>query len=198
VTPSEVAEARRLGRPRSAACDAAILDAAIELFVEIGYEGFTMEAAAARAGVGKATLYRRYGTKLELVMAAAQRLGEQKGPIPDTGAVREDLLGLARGYRRMLTATDAGRAFPAMLAAKARHPELERAHTRFVSERRRASFVVVTRATERGELPAGTDPGLLVDLLHAPLFYRVFVSGEPVTDRYLLQLVDSVLAGARG
>jgi AcrR family transcriptional regulator len=199
VTTGDVAEAeRRLGRPRSTEADRAILDAAIEQFVELGYDAITMEGVAARAGVGKATIYRRYPTKLDLVMAAAAQLGERKGPVPDTGSLRADLVQLARGYRRMLTGTDTGRAIPAMIAAKARCAELHDAHTRFVAERIAKSSVVVRRAVERGELPAGTDPEEVVELVFGPLFYRVLVSGRPVGDAYLERLVDKVLAGVGG
>ncbi len=195
MTPSEVAAESRPGRPRSAEVDRAILDAAIELFVDLGYDAITMEGVAARAGVGKAAIYRRYPTKLDLVMAAAARLGERKGPVPDTGSLREDLIQLARGYRRMLTSTDTGRAVPAMIAAKARCAELHAAHSRFVADRFDASAVLVARAVERGELPAGTDDHLVVEMVLGPLVHRVLVSGLPVNDAYLGGLVDAVLHG---
>ena len=199
MTPAEVAEAeRRAGRPRSAEADRAILDAAIELFIELGWDALTVEGVAARAGVGKATVYRRYATKLDLVMAATARLGERKGPVPDTGSVRDDLLGLARGYRRMLTATDSGRAIPLMMAAKARCEELHRAHAGYVGERMGASSAVITRAVLRGELPEGTDAQLVVEMIMGPLLHRAYVTGLPIGDAYLERLVDTVLAGARG
>jgi AcrR family transcriptional regulator len=198
MTPSEVVDAaRRIGRPRSTECDRAILDAAIEVFVEQGYDALTMEGVATRAAVGKATVYRRYPTKLDRVMAAAEQLGERKGPIPDTGAVRGDLLALGRNYRRFLTGTDTGRAIPAMVAAKARCAELADAHSRYVAQRHAASTVVIERAIARGELPRTVDAGLVVEMVFAPLFHRVLVSGLPVPDAYLERLVDTVLAGAR-
>lgn len=198
MTPAEVADAERpLGRPRSAECDRAILDAAAELFVELGYDGVTMEGVAALAGVGKATVYRRYPAKVDLVMAVAEQLGERKGPVPDTGNVRDDLLALGRTYRRFLTGTDTGRAIPAMVAAKAQCAELAAAHARYVEQRQAAAAVVVERAIERGELPEGTDALLVIEMVVAPLFHRVVVSGLTVSDGYLATLVDTVLAGAR-
>lgn len=183
---------RRIGRPRSATADQAILDAAIELFIELGYDGLTMEGVAARAGVGKTTVYRRYPGKVDLVMAAAERLSRQKGPTPDTGTLRGDLLALARGFRRMLT-TDAGRAIPATLAANARNPELALAHRSFIAQRRADSAAVVTRAIARGELGSEVDVDLLLDLLTAPLFLRAFITGQSLDDAYLGALVDGVI-----
>ena len=86
---------RRPGRPRSAAADASIVRATLELLLEEGYRGLTMEQVRARAGVGKATLYRRYGSKQDLVSAAIQHLN-QPLELPDTGSVRADILGFAR------------------------------------------------------------------------------------------------------
>jgi len=198
VTPAEVVHADRPpGRPRSVECDRAILDAAAELFVDLGYDGITMEGVAAKAGVGKATVYRRYPAKVDLAMAVAEHLGARKGPVPDTGNVRDDLLALGRAYRRFLTDTETGRAIPAMVAARAQCAELAAAHARYVEQRHAASAVVVERAIERGELPEGTDAMLVVEMVVAPLFHRVVVSGRPVTDRDLGTLVDTVLAGAR-
>lgn len=190
-----VDEDRRLGRPRSAEADEAIERAAIDLFIEVGYDAFTVEEVAARAGVGKATIYRRHPTKVDLVMAAALRLCEQKGPVPDTGDLRADLIGLAQGYRRMMTATDTGRAIPVLLAGKARNPELARAHEAFVASRRAESGSVVARAIERGDLAPGVDAGLLIDLVYGTVFHRVFVSGQPVDDTVLAHLVDTLLEG---
>ena len=185
--------ATRVGRPRSPEADTAILDAATDLFIELGWDGLTMEGVAARAGVGKATIYRRYPCKVDLLMAAAERIGEKKGPVPNTGTLRGDLRVLALNYRRMLTASDAGRAIPVTLAAASRAPEVCAAHRDYIRERRAESAVVLERAIERGELRDEADVGLVLDLLAAPLFYRVFVSGEPVDDPYLDSLTEAVV-----
>jgi AcrR family transcriptional regulator len=192
VTAAEGTSARP-GRPRSVAADEAILAATTELFIELGYDALTVEQVAARAGVAKATIYRRYPSKVDLVIAAARALGDAKGPAPDTGDIRADLLALARAHRRMLTSTDAGRAIPAMIAARPRDRELAAAHSAFVAERRASSTAVLRRAIDRGELPAATDVELLVDLVVAPLFYRVLVVGARIPDRYLERLVDTTL-----
>src|SRR5439155_3363439 len=115
VTSTEVP--RPPGRPRSAEADEAILEAAVELFAEVGLEGLTVEGVAARAGVGKATIYRRYPGKADLVVAAARRFTE--GPIdpPDTGSTRGNFRALVDGVIRLLTTTPLGRVLPILVAA---------------------------------------------------------------------------------
>jgi AcrR family transcriptional regulator len=188
-----VAPERRPGRPRSAVADEAILEAATEAFIECGWDGLTIEGVAARAGVGKTTIYRRYPGRLDLLVAAATRLADQKGAVPDTGTLRGDLLALVDAYLAMLWSTRAGRAIPAMVAAVARNPELAIAYRQFISERRRESAEPFERAIRRGDVPIDVDVGLALDLLVAPLFYRAFVSLEPVGDDYRDGLVDAVL-----
>ena len=182
------------GRPRSEEADVAILDATNDLFCELGYEGLSIEAVAARAGVAKTTIYRRYPTKLDLVIAANGCMSKGMIPTPDTGSLRADLVAIAQGYRRMLRETDVGRAIPMMMAAKAKNPELARAHEVFVQEKRDLTIGVIRRGIERGEMPSDTDPVLVADLLTGAVFQRVFVTGQPVTARYLDALVDQILS----
>jgi AcrR family transcriptional regulator len=184
---------RRPGRPRSVAVDEAILDAAIDAFIEGGWDGLTMEGVAARAGVAKTTIYRRYASRLDLIRAAAERLAEEKGAAPDTGTLRGDLIALAHAYLGMLAETRTGRAIPAMVAATARHPDLAATYRAFIAERRRESVAPIERAVLRGDIPIATDPQVILDLLVAPLFYRAFVSHEPTDDGYVTRLVDAVL-----
>lgn len=193
MTAASATEERRPGRPRSAEADAAILDAAIDAFIEGGWEGLSIEGVAASAGVGKTTIYRRYPTRLDLVLAAAEKLAEDKGAAPDTGTLRGDLRALADAYLRMVDETRAGHAIPAMVAATARNAELAAAYRSFIGDRRRISAVSLARAVQRGELALAADPQLVLDLLVAPLFYRAFVSREPLDDRYVDTLVDAVL-----
>ena len=190
----EVAKSRDVsGRPRSAVADASILEAATELFCDLGYEGLSFEGVAAKAGVGKTTIYRRYPTKLDLVMAVNGCLSAGMTPEPNTGRLRDDLVVLARNFHAMLSQTDAGRAIPKVLAAKLANPELARAHEAFVAGRRDITIGVIRRGIERGELPSETDPTLIADLITGPLFLRVFVTGQPVTRRYIDALVDQIL-----
>jgi len=193
VTTAGATRERRPGRPRSAEADAAILDAAIDAFIAGGWDGLSIEGVAAAAGVGKTTIYRRYPSRLDLILAAAEKLCEEKGAAPDTGTLRGDLRALADSYLRMVAETRAGHAIPAMVAATAKNTELAAAYRSFIGDRRRISAVPLARAARRGDLALDADPQLILDLLVAPLFYRTFVSREPLDDRYVDTLVDAVL-----
>jgi AcrR family transcriptional regulator len=144
--------------------------------------------------VSKATIYRRYPSKAELLIAAAAVLsGSAKGPIPDTGSLRDDLVALGLGYRRLLEDSDAGRAIPAMIIARNRDPELAEAHRAFIAERRSEAAGVVARGVARGELRADADVELVVDLVAGPLFYRILINGDSLADGYVDGLVEAVL-----
>jgi AcrR family transcriptional regulator len=190
--PSDV-RVRRAGRPRSAEADAAILDAATEEFIEHGLDGMSVDEVASRASVSKATIYRRYTSKLALVVAAARRCCAQHLLVSETGSLDDDLRSLARGTVQMLHASQAGRAMPRMVAESARQHALGEERRAFIAERRSQPIALVERAIERGELRPGTDPAVLVDMLSAPLFYRYLLSGEPCDDAYVDELVAAVL-----
>ncbi len=182
------------GRPRSTVADAAILQAAIETFCEQGYDGLSVEAVAARAGVAKSTIYRRYPAKLDLVMDALGCVAHAVIPTESTGDLRTDLLAIAHGYLAMLTDSYAGRSIPMMLSAKSRSPELAAAHNALVEERRGAFVAIIQAGIDRGELPAPTDATIVADMLSGALFMRVFVTGRGVTEADIDALVDLLLA----
>ncbi|HEY6318137.1 MAG TPA: TetR/AcrR family transcriptional regulator [Acidimicrobiia bacterium] len=184
----------RPGRPRSPECDQAIVDAALAVFANEGYDGFTIEAVAARAGVGKATVYRRYPGKAELIVRAVSCLTSAEVPEPDTGSLHGDLTFVAHHLVHLLTRTVAGRCVPQLAAALPRSPALAREHRRFLAERRAITRAVLERAIARGDIPVGTDPEVVTDLLVGPLFYRLLVSGAPLTAAYADEVVDSVVA----
>jgi AcrR family transcriptional regulator len=188
------AAARAPGRPRSEVADRAILDAAMEVFAEAGLDGVTVEGVATRAGVGKATIYRRYPCKVDLVIAAAGALCEAEAPKPDSGSVDGDLRVVARNLVRLLTQTIAGQAMPQMVADSARHDEMREAQRRFVASRHAVTAVAIARGIERGELRADTDIDLVVDLIGGPIFYRHLVSGGRLDSTFADRLVDSALA----
>ena len=183
----------RRGRPRSVAADEAILEAAIDAFVEDGWNGLTIEGVAARAGVGKATIYRRYPCRMDLLFAAARRLAQERDPVPDAGSLRGDLLALVESFVAMTRTTRHGQAIPEMVAATAKSPELAEPYRQFLAERRAGWRVPITRGIERGEVPAGVDAELLVELMIGPLFYRAFVSHEPIDAAFVHRLVDAAL-----
>jgi AcrR family transcriptional regulator len=184
---------RRPGRPRSLAADAAILDAALEVFADAGWDGFTIEEVAVRAGVGKATIYRRYPCKVDLVMAAAGCVAFSASAAPDTGNVADDLRAVARSLVELLTKTPAGRAVPQVVAAVERNADLRRAHRGLSASRRASTTNAVRRGIERGELPPDTDPELVADMIAGPIFYRRLLSGAKLDAAYADRVVDNAL-----
>jgi AcrR family transcriptional regulator len=183
----------RPGRPRSAEADQAIVDAALAVFAEEGFDGLTMEAVAARAGVGKATVYRRYPGKAELVIRAASCLSAAEAPEADTGSLRGDLQAIARNLVHLLTATVAGRCVPELVAALPHCAQLAGEHRRFIAARRRLTVRAVDRAVARGDLAADTDAEIVADLLAGPIFYRHLVMRGCLDNRYADRVVEAVL-----
>ena len=182
------------GRPRSARADAAILDATLELLAEGGYAALTMEGIADRAGVGKATLYRRWKSPEEVVAAAVATFVEEIR-IPDTGSLEEDLRLLMHRAVEVYRGRP-GRVLPGLLAAMAASEEVGRAvREHFLDGRRAALATVVDRAVERGELDPAVDVELVLDFLGGPLFYRILVTGGALDDALAGGVVDVVLRG---
>jgi AcrR family transcriptional regulator len=186
-------EPRRPGRPRSAECDEAILEAAVQLFAEGGLDGLTVEGVAARAGVGKATIYRRYPCKIDLVVAASRAFAIDGDAAPDTGDTRADLRVLVDQLIAMLTDTPLGRVIPVIVADRMRVPELAEAHREIVEEKRARHRAVVSCGIARGDLRADVDVDAVVDAYVGPIFYRFLVSDAPLDDAYAGSLVDTVL-----
>ncbi|MET0627959.1 MAG: TetR/AcrR family transcriptional regulator [Acidimicrobiia bacterium] len=188
------ADLRRMpGRPRSIEADAAILQATIELFADSGYEGLTVEGVAARAGVSKATVYRRYPGKVELVVAACRAYADVTRAAPDSGSLRGDVRALVENLVAMLTTTPVGRVMPMLVADRARVPELDAEQRAVVREKRDRYLAVVEHAATRDELRPGVDPELVVDACVGPVFYRFLVSRAPLDGAFVDGLVDAVV-----
>lgn len=182
------------GRPRDPGLDSAILSAAIELLCKEGFAGTSLEAVAERAGVSKATIYRRWATREDLLMAA----GGEMGPCPaepDGGNLREDLLVLIGGLVSMVTKTPVGALLPAVIDEAARNPVLRISLDAHIDARRAPLRAALARAATRGELRPDVDPELVVDLLAGPVFTRLLVTGGPLPDDLAPAIVDAVLDG---
>ncbi|HSO95650.1 MAG TPA: TetR/AcrR family transcriptional regulator [Acidimicrobiia bacterium] len=173
------------------------MDAALAVFAEDGFDGLTMEAVAARAGVGKATVYRRYPGKPELVMRAVSCLSSTAAPEADTGSLRGDLQAIGRNLVHLLTGTVAGRCVPELVAALPRCAQLADEHRRFIAARREHTVRAVARAVARGELTDDTDGHMVADLLAGPIFYRQLVVRGRLDERYADGVVDAVLGWLR-
>src|SRR5918996_1796731 len=191
----DTAMARVMGRPRDARADRAILTAALELMAERGVHELRMDDVAARAGVGKAAIYRRYRSKDVLVAAAVAALVSEI-TLPDTGSTRADLLALMRDAVEVYTGAVAARAMPSLVGAMSRNPELaEAVRDRFLAGRRAALREVLGRGIERGELAANLDLELALDVLAGPLFYRLLVTGGPIDEELAKGVADLILRG---
>jgi AcrR family transcriptional regulator len=187
---------RPTGRPRDARADRAILEATLELIAEFGVYEFRTDDVAARAGVGKGAIYRRYHSKDELVTAAIATLVSEEITVPDTGSTRADLLVLMQEavelYRRSL----ARRLMPNLIGAIAQKPELARAvRDGFLAGRREALSEVLRRGVERGDLRPDIDIELALDALGGPLFYRLLVTGGPIDGQLAEGVADLILRG---
>jgi AcrR family transcriptional regulator len=184
---------RRPGRPRAPGYDKAILDATLEILFEKGYAGVTIEGVAARSGVGRPTIYRRWSSKPALVIAAiSQSVGVS--PTPDTGSLRQDLLAFQYRQARLMGWPASRRITAGLVADLVADPELAEPYFRDYLEPRRVSvWEALQRGVDRGELRPDADFGLIYDMLLGPLFVRSVVRGEPLGPDLAEQTVDVVL-----
>jgi AcrR family transcriptional regulator len=183
-----------MGRPRSAACDNAILEAAVVEYAAGGLEGMSVDAVAARAGVSKATIYRRYPSKVDLVIAAATYLCVEHSVVVDTGSLRGDLVQTLQNLRTLLDDPVFGVAKRRLVSDAMHNDDLARAHRGLVLQRRAATLEMLRRGIERGELRPDADLELATDELGAPVFYRHMLMHEVVDDAYIARLAESFLA----
>ncbi len=194
-TQADGSKAAVRGRPRSAEADVAILDAARDLLLETGYEGVTIEAVATRAGVGKATIYRRWSGKPELVVEVLGHTVRDM-PMPDTGDTRTDLVQFVMAMVKGLVDSPLGGVIRSLSAEIRHNPELMEAFRgRFVNPRRAVARELVVRGIERGELRQSVDPDLVLDLLAGTLHHRLVFTGKPITTQLADQIVDLVWSG---
>jgi AcrR family transcriptional regulator len=181
----------RAGRPRSPAVDVAIRRATLELLRSEGYANLTMAGVAAKAGASTATLYRRWHSKLELVVDVLQALAEER-PIPDTGSLAGDVRALL--HTMVAGARDTGPIMAGLVGEFGRNAELADALRRnLILPRRAAMIEVLARAAARGQLRPGVDHDLVFDILAGALYYRYAVMGRQPTPAIADDLTDLVL-----
>lgn len=186
--------ARATGRPRDPELDRRILDATLRLLADGGYDALTIEAVASLAGVGKASVYRRFPGKEELVIEAVASLTEQPEPVLGEG-VRDELVALLEVIRRKNDSSLAGKIFPRLLGASAEHPELMRRYRQQVLDPRRRRFLdVLKRGVEEGLIRPDVDLEHAADLLIGPMAYRNLIRNDPPPGPDLaVRIVDDVL-----
>lgn len=184
-------------RRRSATAHHAILEATWAEVVEKGYAGLTVEGIAARAGVGKQTLYRWWPSKAAVLLEALNERGRQTAEFPDTGDVAADLTGQIAGVAEFLAA-DGGVVFRALLAAAQSDAQLaEDIRGQLIEPRAHACAERLAKAQADGEIRADVDPADIVELAYAPLYYRLILGTRPLSAPDLVLQLHRVLAGVR-
>jgi AcrR family transcriptional regulator len=192
---AQAEEARKPGRPRSEQAEQAIIDAALELFAERGVEGVCVEAVAAKAGVGKATIYRRWPSKEELLIAA---LGSLKSPMPDPqgATVREDLIEMVDVMVRDAADPRYARQFAMLHGEGENYPKLmARYYETVIQPRREVIKAALRRGIDRGELRADLDVDIAMLTLTGTVMARGKHDPTPASPGFAARVVDELLAG---
>ncbi|MBT2415385.1 TetR/AcrR family transcriptional regulator [Streptomyces sp. ISL-12] len=194
--------AGRSGRPRSAAADAAILAATREALVELGWSKLTLGDVAARAGVAKTTLYRRWSGKNELVVDAVAELFDELR-LPDCGCLAADIEGVVLQFASILDRPEARSGLMAVVAESTRDPALRERIRRSIVERQKGLVLEGrARAQARGELPPQPDPDeaartvdLIFDVVAGAVVHRTLVSAEPADEAWVRGFTRVLLSG---
>ncbi|MEN2741149.1 TetR/AcrR family transcriptional regulator [Microbacterium sp. X-17] len=195
------AETQRLGRKRDHSRDPEILEAAIDVLAETGYDRMTVDMVAARARAGKATLYRRWPSKAELVLDAVACM--KKGAfdldrLPDTGTLRGDLIAMIKAPRL----EDSARKMQVMagiVSVLSHSPELaDAAEEALIAPRRTANRVLMQRAKDRGEVAADRDIDLVSTVSSAMVMQRMLMERKPVTREFVVSIIDGIILPALG
>jgi AcrR family transcriptional regulator len=186
------------GRPRSQEADRAILTATVDLLASRGLAAMSIEEVAARAGVGKATIYRRWSSKGLLALDAFVTSFQEQQPLPDTGTLRGDLTAALTAWVRAVTQTSMGRLLTG-LVAEAQHDEELRAgwRDRVLEPLRTQHRIMLDRAIARGEIPATVDQEVVLDLFFGAAQHRLLFGHLPLTDDFIREVVDVILDGIR-
>lgn len=187
---------RTPGRPRSAEVDRAIRRAVIDLLAEESYDALSMEAVSARAGCGKATIYRRWPSKSALVVDAVAMCKEDGFQVPDTGSTRNDLLVYVQSMVRYLRTSDVGRLMPTLVAELARNGDLaESFRTAFLQPRRAMVRQTLERGVARGEVRGDVDLDAVADAMVAVVHHRLLITGQEIDDGLPARIVDLLWRG---
>jgi AcrR family transcriptional regulator len=184
------------GRPRSEQADRAIMAAALELLAERGIAGMSIEEVASRAGVGKGTVYRRWSSKGALALDAFLAEFRQQQPLPDTGSLRGDLRASLRAWVRAVTRTPVGRILADLIGEMQADKDLAVSYREQVLEPLRQQHrIMLDRAIARGEIPAGIDREVALDLMFGAAQHRLLLGHLPLTERFVRQIVDVIVSG---
>jgi AcrR family transcriptional regulator len=181
------------GRPRSDEAHRAILDATLQLLSDTGYERLTISAIATRAGVGKATIYRRWPSKAPLVIEALEQLPQL--PCPDTGSLIDDLTLLIEAFVHDLRTTPLAGVLAVLGGERVHDPELSKLLLPFFLERRKPLQRVLERAVSRSELPPDIDLDASADVIMGPINTRFLFTGGDLDPSIIRPFVEASLFG---
>ena len=170
-----------------------ILEAAVEELAAEGYGGVTIESVAARAGVGKSTIYRHWRDKLDLIADAFETFHEQMVPDLSDRSAREAVELLIGHVAEVVVDSTFSRCIPALIEGAERDSRVREFHHRYSVERRQALVDLIARGVNDGEFRAGLDPELATVALLGVLFYRRLMTGEPFDPASAGELVELVL-----
>ncbi len=186
----------RRGRPRSEQADRAILTATIEVLAEKGMAGMSIEEVATRAKVGKTTIYRRWSSRGTLALDAFRVQFEGQQVLPDTGSFAGDLRAALGAWVNAVLRTDEGALLVGLIAEIQQDKGLAVAWQDQVIAPLRAQYsIMLDRAIRRGEIPAHTDAGVVLDLVFGACYYRLLHGHRPLNEQFVNQVVDVVAAG---
>jgi AcrR family transcriptional regulator len=191
----EAQAAPSAGRPRSEEAHQAILDATLELLAEVGFSALTVEGVAGRAGVGKATIYRRWASKLPLVVEAFSGLPALEDV--DTGSLEGDLTTMLRNYLELFLSTPLATVLPSLAAERAHNPALGELMDPLMSGRRQPLRRAFERGIARGELAPDLNIELASDLVVGPIAVRLFFRGSLIRPEMVGAMVEMALGGIR-
>jgi len=190
---SDIARPSRGGRPRDPSRDGVIRAAILHLLAQVGYGALTMDAVASEAGVGKATIYRRWRTKQDLVVDTISDLNRDVATPQDTGSLEGDLRQMLRSMVAVITGPT-GAATLSLLSTVPHQPALAEAFRNGPLAVWRDSFAQVwERAEQRGEVPAGISTSVLSETTSALLVQRWLLTGRPVDDAFADEVLETVV-----
>ncbi|HWR45154.1 TetR/AcrR family transcriptional regulator [Sporomusa sp.] len=188
---------KKKGRPRNAATEKAILAAAYDLLLENGFGTVTVEKIAERAKVSKATIYKWWPNKAAVVMDSFLSAAMSRLPVPDTGAVINDIVIQVTNLARFLTSRE-GKVINELIAEGQFDLKLAAEYRlRYFNPRRLDSRRILERGVQRGELKKDVDLELCIDLIYGPLFYRLLVTGETLDEAFIETLINYAFEGIK-
>ncbi|MBQ0981017.1 TetR/AcrR family transcriptional regulator [Micromonospora sp. M61] len=176
----------------------AIRRAVMQELAQTGYGRFSVEAVARRAGVSKTAIYRRWRSKLELVLDMVSAVAGKRLPLLDTGSLQGDVQLLLMVASGALGHPLASQIIPDLLAEAARNPQIAETLQRALRDYQvRIGDMVIGQAVDRGELPASTDPSAAIDLIIGPIYWRLAISRSPLDTTELTNMANAIVAALR-